>query len=137
MKLFDIKNTIFSLLRNGFIRSLDYQDTLKLEKEPEFEESVAERTELRRQKKSDDKHTTDIPELEKEESAEQRRNQKAEGLKILTPDQMLSRLPIFLPQWNAGNNSKKLKNETRKLFYSLYSSKKLTKQIYKSLIDII
>ena len=137
MKLFDIKNTIFSLLRNGFIRSLDYQDTLKLEKEPEFEENVAERTELRRQKKSDDKHTTDIPELEKEESAEQRRNQKAEGLKILTPDQMLSRLPIFLPQWNAGNNSKKLKNETRKLFYSLYSSKKLTKQIYKSLIDII
>ena len=137
MKLFDIKNTIFSLFRNGFIRSLDYQDTLKLEKEPEFEESVAERTELRRQKKSDDKHTTDIPELEKEESAEQRRNQKAEGLKILTPDQMLSRLPIFLPQWNAGNNSKKLKNETRKLFYSLYSSKKLTKQIYKSLIDII
>ena len=98
MKLFDIKNTIFSLFRNGFIRSLDYQDTLKLEKEPEFEESVAERTELRRQKKSDDKHTTDIPELEKEESAEQRRNQKAEGLKILTPDQMLSRLPIFLPQ---------------------------------------
>ena len=137
MKLFDIKNTIFSLFRNGFIRSLDYQDTVKFEKEPEFEESVAERTELRRQKRSDDKHTTDIPELEKEESAEQRRNQKAEGLKILTPDQMLSRLLIFLPQWNAGNNSKKLKNETRKLFYSLYSSKKLTKQIYKSLIEII
>ena len=59
------------------------------------------------------------------------------GLKILTPDQMLSRLPITLAQLKAGSNSKKLKNEIRQLFYSLYRSKKLTKQIYKSLVDII
>ena len=59
------------------------------------------------------------------------------GLKILTPDQMLNRLPITLAQLKAGNNSKKLKNEIRQLFYSLYRSKKLTKQIYKSLVDII
>ena len=59
------------------------------------------------------------------------------GLKILTPDQMLSRLPITSAQLKAGNNSKKLKNEIRQLFYSLYRSKKLTKQIYKSLVDII
>ena len=59
------------------------------------------------------------------------------GLKILTPDQMLSRLPISLAQLNAGNNSEKLKNEIRQLLYSLYRSKKLTKQLYKSLIDII
>ena len=58
------------------------------------------------------------------------------GLKILTPDQMLSRLPITLSQLKAGNNSEKLKNEIRQL-YSLYRSKKLTKQLYKSLIDII
>ena len=58
------------------------------------------------------------------------------GLKILTPDQMLSRLPITLAQLKAGNNSEKLKNEIRQL-YSLYRSKKLTKQLYKSLIDII
>ena len=50
---------------------------------------------------------------------------------------MISRLPISLVQLNAGNNSKKLKNEIRQLLYSLYRSKKLTKQIYKSLIDII
>ena len=49
---------------------------------------------------------------------------------------MLSRLPITLAQLNAGNNSEKLKNEIRQLFYSLYRSKKLTKK-YKSLIDII
>ena len=48
MKLFHIKNTIVSLFRNGFIRSLDYQNNIKLEQKPEFEESVAERTKTRR-----------------------------------------------------------------------------------------
>ena len=64
-------------------------------------------------------------------------NQEGQGLKILTPNQMLSRLPITLVQLNAGNNSEKLKNEIRQLLYSLYRPKKLIKQIYKSLIDII
>ena len=59
------------------------------------------------------------------------------GLKILTPSQMLSRLSITLAQLKAGNNSEKLKNEIRQLLYSLYRSKKLTKQLCKSLIDII
>ena len=63
--------------------------------------------------------------------------QSGGGLKILTPNQMLSRLPITLAQLKAGNNSEKLKNEIRKLLYSLSRSKKLTKQLYKSLIDII
>ena len=50
---------------------------------------------------------------------------------------MLSRLPIFAAQLKPGNNSQKLKNEIRQLFYPLYRSKKLTKQLYKSLVDII
>ena len=50
---------------------------------------------------------------------------------------MLNRLPISLAQLKAGNNSEKLKNEIRQLLYSLYRSKKLTNQLYKSLIDII
>ena len=37
--------------------------------------------------------------------------QSGQGLKILTPNQMLSRLPITLAQLKAGNNSEKLKNE--------------------------
>ena len=53
-------------------------------------------------------------------------NQLGKGLKILTPNQMLSRLPISLAQLKAGNNSEKLKNEIRKMLYSLYRSKKLT-----------
>ena len=64
-------------------------------------------------------------------------NQSEQGLKIFTPRQMLSRLPVSLAQLNAGNNSEKLKNEIRQLLYSLYRSKKLTKQLYKSLTDII
>ena len=66
-----------------------------------------------------------------------RLNQSGQGLKILTPNQMLSRLPVSLAQLNAGNNSEKLKNKIRQLLYSLYRSKKLTKNIYKSLVDII
>ena len=49
---------------------------------------------------------------------------------------MLSRLSITLAQLKAGANSEKLKNEIRQMLYSLYRLRKLTKQIYKSLIDI-
>ena len=63
--------------------------------------------------------------------------QQGLGLKTLTPNQMLSKLPITLAQLKAGNNSKKLTNEIRQLLYYLYRSKKLTKQLYKSFIDII
>ena len=44
---------------------------------------------------------------------------------------------ISLAQLKAGDNSEKLKNEIRQLLYYLNRSKKLTKQIYESLIDII
>ena len=50
---------------------------------------------------------------------------------------MLTRLPISLAQLNAGNNSEKLKNEIKKILYSLYRSKKLTESFYKSLVDTI
>ena len=78
----------------------------------------------------------ELLELE-EESAAERRNQQGKGLKILTPDQMFSRLPINLVQLKAGNNSQKLINEIRQLLYSLYRSKKLTKEIYNHLINAI
>ena len=64
-------------------------------------------------------------------------NQSGEGLKILTPNQMLGWLSISLAQLKAENNSEKLKTEIRKLLYSLCRSKKLTKQLYKSLVDTI
>ena len=64
-------------------------------------------------------------------------DQSGQGLKILTPNQMLSRLPISLAQLKGGNNSEKLKNEIRLFLYSLYRSKKLTKNVYNNLINAI
>ena len=51
--------------------------------------------------------------LESEEFAAQRNNQTGQTYKILTPDQMLSRLPIILAQLQAENNSQKVKNEIK------------------------
>ena len=64
-------------------------------------------------------------------------NQQGKGLKILTPNQMLSRLPISLAELKAGNNSEKLKSEIRQLLYSLYCSKNMTKEVYNNLIKYI
>ena len=84
-------------------------------------------------KTEENEKTIDIVERILELNSE---NQLWSGLKILTPNQMLSRLSVFLARLKAGNNSEKL-NEIRQLLYSLYRSKKLTKQLYKSLVDII
>ena len=77
----------------------------------------------------------DMPQLESEESAAQR--QQRQGLKTMTPKQMITRLPIVLAQLKAGNNSQKLKNQIRQLLYHLHRSKNLSKKIYNSLISTI
>ena len=46
------------------------------------------------------------------------KEQEGTGLKILTPNQMLKRLPIALAQIKAGNNSESLLNEIRQIVYS-------------------
>ena len=53
---------------------------------------------------------------------------EGKGLKILTPKQMLQKLPIALAQVKAGNNSESLLNEVRQIVYSLYLSKQITKK---------
>ena len=59
------------------------------------------------------------------------------GLKVLTPTQILQRLPIALAQVKAGNNSESLLNEIRQIVYSLYQSKQITKKIYNNIIKSI
>ena len=88
------------------------------ESELEFEESIAERTKMRGQTLDEEIH-------------------KGQGLKILTPDQMRSRLLISLAQLKAGNNSEKLKNEIKQVLHYFYFSKKLTETNYKHLVSII
>ena len=109
------RNKTIKLFENKNIKPSDYPHNAKFKPE-EFEESIAERTKVRRRK-------SDVE------------NQKE--LKILTPHQMLSRLPITLAQLKAGNNSEKIKNEIRQLLYFLYRSKKLTQPLYKHLVSII
>ena len=62
---------------------------------------------------------------------------KPSSFKILTPNQMLKRLPIALAQIKAGNNSESLLNEIRQIAYSLYRSKEITKIVYKNIIKSI
>ena len=59
---------------------------------------------------------------------------KGTGLKILTPKQMIQRLPIALAQVKTGNNSENLLNEIRQIIYSLYQSKKITEKVYNNLM---
>ena len=76
--------------------------------------------------------TKDMLPLEDEE--EEANRQKRQGLKIMTPKQMIVRLPILLAQLKS-DNIKKLKNEIRQIAYS--RSKSLSKTIYNNLMNTI
>ena len=60
---------------------------------------------------------------------------KGEKLKMLTPKQMLERLPIALAQVKAGNTSENLLNEIRQIVYSLYRAKELTKKVCNNIMN--
>ena len=78
-----------------------------------------------------------ICQVSKESQESQEETGANEMLKILTPNQMLKRLPIALAQVKAGNNSESLLNEIRQIVYSLYRSKEITKKVYNNLINSI
>ena len=63
--------------------------------------------------------------------------QEGAGLKILTPKQMLQRFSKSLAQVKVGNNSQSLLNEIRQIVYSLYQSKKITKNVYINILKSI
>ena len=65
------------------------------------------------------------------------RENEGKRLKILTPKQILQRLPISLSQVTAGNNSESFLNEIRQIVYSLYQSKQITKKVYNNTIKSI
>ena len=74
----------------------------------------------------------DLKPFTKQNSMEQIKKTTGTGLKILTPKQMLQRLPIALAQVKASNNSKKILNEIRQMFSYLYQSK-----VYNNIIKLI
>ena len=115
--MFFIREDIIRAFKGGIF---PYIDGFKVEKESDKESD--ENNEI---------DTTDMPDLETEEYAAERRNKKGKGLKILTPNQLLSRLPISLAQLKEGNKSERLKNEIKQLLYSLYQSKNLQNNFIK------
>ena len=64
-------------------------------------------------------------------------NSDLSKLKILTPKQMLQRLPIALAQVKAGKASENLLNEIRQIIYSLYRAKEITKKVYNNIMNSI
>ena len=99
----------------------------------DLKKEIEEMSKEKRENKKPDK----IVEIVEEILNFNKQIQQGKGLKILTPNQMLRRLPISLAQIKAGNNSGNLKNEIRQLLYSLYRSKNMTKQVYNNLIKYI
>ena len=99
----------------------------------DLKKEIEEMSKEKRENKKPDK----IVEIVEEILKFNKQIQQGKGLKILTPNQMLRRLPISLAQIKAGNNSGNLKNEIRQLLYSLYRSKNMTKQVYNNLIKYI
>ena len=99
----------------------------------DLKEEIKEMSEEERKNKKPDK----IVEIVEDILKFIKQKQEGQGIKILTPNQMLSRLTISLAQLKAGNNSEKLKNEIRQLLYSLYCSKNMTIQVYNNLIKPI
>ena len=65
------------------------------------------------------------------------KEQEGTRIKILTPNQMLKRLPMALAQINAGNNSESLLNEIKQIVYSFYRLKEITKNVYNKIIKSI
>ena len=146
------------ILRQDLIKYLEkYLFGEDIESEEKYEESIAQRVKTRRDTqrtfapssppKEDYSAETDeyLKYLEEQEKDRKKFSDEYDsngwssgsGLKILTNKQMLNRLPILLAQIQAGNNSKKLKNEIRQILYSLYRSKVLTKTVYTNLIKSI
>ena len=95
----NVLNTIFMVNQTftGESRSVGVNNEGNLE-------VFKEKSDKEKQESNEKLDTTDMPELESEESAAERRNQQGKGLKILTSDQMLSRLPITLAQLKPGDN---------------------------------
>ena len=83
--------------------------------------------------KEESEDLTDMRPLEGDEEEVK----EGKGLKILTPNKLLTRLPILLAQINAGNNSNKSKNEIRQILYLFYQHNKSTKNFYNNLIKSI
>ena len=104
-----------------FIERYDYSMWSKNEEEStDKEESID---------KKESVELPDTPQLEVDEEVK-----KVKRLTVLTPNKLLTRLPILLAQIKAGNNTNKLKNEITQILYLLYQHNKIIKKVYNNLL---
>ena len=59
------------------------------------------------------------------------------GLRILSPKQMVQILPIALAQVKAGTTSENLLNESRQIIYSLYWVKEIANKVYNNIMNSV
>ena len=83
-------------------------------------------------RKSDKEESVDLSCMSSVEGDEEVKEGK--GLKNLTPNKLLTRLPLLLAQIKAGNNSYNLKNKIREILHLLCKHNKITKKFYNNLI---
>ena len=107
MYLYNSKNKIIKLFEGKIINPTDFLYNAKSETEPELylepeskveSEPLSEENIAKKEKKSEQQEITDMSDLGSEESVKQRKTHTVQGLKTLTPNQMLSRLPITLAE---------------------------------------
>ena len=91
---------------------------------------------VRSEKSTDKEESTYIPPMPPLEDDEEE-VKEGKWLIVLTPNKVLFTLPILLTQIKARNNSYKLKNEIRHIFYFLYQHNKTTKKVYNNLIKLL
>ena len=65
------------------------------------------------------------------------KQQKGKGIKILTPKQMLQRLPVSLAQVKASNASENVLNEIKQILYFLHREKEIIEKVSNNIINSI
>ena len=110
-----IKGYDYSVWTKNKEKSIDEEESTNKKEWSDKEESVA---------------FSDMPPL----GGDEEEVKEGKGLKILTPNRLLTRLPILLAQIKAVNNPCKLKNEIRQILYLLYQHNKISKKVYNNLI---
>ena len=110
------------MLIKGY-RLIDSKKNNNNESKSKPEETIMERVKLRRQKEESEDLTEMLP-LEGDEEVKERK-----GLKTLSPEKLLTRIPILLAHIKTGNSSYKLKNEIRQILYLLHQHSKITAKV--------
>ena len=111
-------------LNNLFLETHNY--------DKRFENDALDDVASRISNKEESVDLSDMPPLEGDEEE----LKEGKRLKILTPNKLLTRLPILLAQIKAGNNSYKLKNEIRQILYLFHQHDRITKNVYNNLIKL-